>query len=60
MVNNLGIANSDTYKIVNLDILYKESDQQVVKVIDTINIGNATGNTDTFTYNYISSKPYKE
>ncbi len=59
VVNNLGIANSDTYKIVNLDILYKESDQQVVKVIDTINIGNATGNTDTFTYNYISSKPYK-
>ena len=59
VVNNLGIANSDTYKIVNLDILYKESDQQVVKIIDTINIGNATGNTDTFTYNYISSKPYK-
>ena len=59
VVNNLGIANSDTYKIVNLDILYKESDQQVVKVIDTINIGDATGNTDTFTYNYISSKPYK-
>ena len=59
IVNNLGIASDDTYKIVNLDILYKESDQQVVKVIDTINIANATGDTDKYSYNYISSKPYK-
>jgi len=59
IVNNLGIANSDTYKIVNLDILYKEAGSRTVKVVDTINIGNATGTTDSFTYNYISSKPYK-
>jgi hypothetical protein len=53
------IANS--YKILEIDILYKESDQTVIKVLDTISISD-TGllpNINTLAYNYQSRKPYK-
>jgi len=59
IIDNLGSDLNDIYKITHIDILYKESDQKVVKVIDTINIGSATGTTNLYNYNYRSSKPYK-
>ena len=56
-----------SYKIKSLDILYKESDGLVVKVIDTIkfNENNASGvpwinntTTNIYTYQYQSRKPF--
>ena len=52
------------YKIRSLDILYKESDGLVVKVIDTINFDEwtpAPGTTpsDVFVWNYQSKKPFR-
>jgi len=59
IISNLGDNNTDNYKITHVDILYKESDQRVVKVIDTVNIDIQSGTTNILTYNYRSSKPYK-
>ncbi len=59
IINNLGSDANDIYKITHIDILYKESDQRVVKVIDTVNIGIQSGTTNLYNYNYRSSKPYK-
>ena len=59
IINNLGENTNDTYKITHVDILYKESDQRVVKVIESVNIGSQTGTTNYYNYNYRSSKPYK-
>ena len=58
--NNIG----DSYKITEIDVLYKESDQTTIKVLESIVIAqNALpgdkGNTNVFTYNYQSRKPYK-
>ena len=51
------------YKIRSLDVLYKESDGLVSKVLDTLTIAQiqngSTANTNIFTYNYQSRKPYK-
>ena len=50
------------YKIRSLDILYKESDALVTKVLETLTvpqIQNGSNNTNIFTYNYQSRKPYK-
>ena len=57
--SNIGIQTTSTYKIKNLDILFKESDSRAVKVVDTIDISAIAGTIDSYTYNYISSKPYK-
>jgi len=56
-------------KVKSVDILYKESDQVQIKVIETIDIdevisnmqanGTAGGNNKVFTYKYISTAPYK-
>jgi len=56
-------------KIKSVDILYKESDQVQIKVIETIDVsdvvsnmqanGLAGGNNKVFTYKYISTAPYK-
>ena len=56
-------------KIKSVDILYKESDQVQIKVIETIDVpsvienmqanGIAGGNNKVFTYKYISTSPYK-
>ena len=62
--NNIDPRNSSpgTYKILELDILYKESDGLVAKVLDTVSFNEIINNSPTtniFSYNYQSSKPYK-
>jgi len=57
------------YKIKEVEILYKESDGLVVKVIESVPItdvitnmqanGSAGGNYRVYTYKYISTKPFK-
>ena len=51
------------YKIRSLDLLYKESDGLVAKVLDTLTVAQvqngSAANTNIFTYNYQSRKPYK-
>ena len=54
---------TSTYKIVEIDILYKESDSAAIKVFETVPISNinTTANTDNNYYiqQYQSQKPYK-
>ena len=60
---------SKDLKIKEVDILYKESDALIVKVIETISIKDVervidenharTGNGYWYNYKYISKKPYK-
>ena len=47
------------YLITEIDIIYKESDSNVVQVVETIPVSNITGNVDTYVYSYFSQKPYK-
>ena len=54
------VANS--YKITDLEILYKESDAATAYVIDSIPIDSQFGNNNNsniYTYSYQSQKPYK-
>ena len=54
------VANS--YKITDLEILYKESDATVAYVIDSIPLNSQFGtisNSNIYTYTYQSQKPYK-
>ena len=57
--NNTTITSE--YKIKNIEILYKESDALIVKVLDTLTVSDvfnlSSGNN--FTYDYQSRKPYK-
>ena len=51
-------------KITEIDILYKESDGQAIRVVDTIKVENNTpwntnSTDDVFIYTYESTKPYK-
>jgi hypothetical protein len=49
-------------KVVEIDILYKESDGLQIKVLDTLSYTDPeilTNNTKTITYNYQSRKPFK-
>jgi hypothetical protein len=57
--NKLGAQASDTYKITEIDILYKESDGRAVKVLDTIKTENLSSSSNIYTYDYQSRKPYK-
>ena len=55
---------SNSYKITEIDILYKESDQTSIKVLESIIIAQnalsgSEGDINVFTYNYQSRKPYK-
>ena len=54
---------NDKLKITEIDILYKESDGLIVKLIETINLQNNTdisnNSTKIFSYSYQSSKPFK-
>ena len=54
---------TSTYKIVEIDILYKESDSAAIKVFETVPISNinTTTNKDNNYYiqQYQSQKPYK-
>jgi len=50
------------FKIIEIDILYKESDGLVVNVVDTIPIEAIvaqSGISNVYQYNYQSKKPYK-
>lgn len=52
----------DTYKIVSLDILYKEDDELAVAVVDTIlteTIATQVGASDIYEYDYQSKSPFK-
>tara|TARA_R110002050_G_scaffold13955_2_gene44418 strand:+ start:2307 stop:5588 length:3282 start_codon:yes stop_codon:yes gene_type:complete len=61
----LGNGASDTYKIINLDIIYKESDGLSTKILETIPLTSFNGDTDAtrllnyYVYDYQSRKPYK-
>ncbi len=64
IAKNLGESNSSTYKISSIDILYKESDSNAVKVLDNVESSSFNSNSltqylDYYTYNYQSRKPYK-
>ena len=52
---------STSYKIQSLDILYKESDQTAVKVLETIPVTDLVIDSvkNIYTYEYQSRKPYK-
>ena len=53
---------ADSYKITDLEILYKESDATIAYVIDSIPIDSQFGiisNSNIYTYSYQSQKPYK-
>lgn len=51
---------SSKYKIKEIDILYKESDQIAVKVLDTISVSDIPLSTNTYyTYSYQSRKPIR-
>ena len=56
---NLGTIDDDTYKITDVDILYKESDGLAVKVLDTIDLTLLNSESNILVYNYQSRKPYK-
>jgi hypothetical protein len=50
------------YKISELEILFRESDQVAVRVLESITAGeisSASGTDNFFTYDYQSRKPYK-
>ena len=54
--NNL---NSD-FKITEIDVLYKESDQTTIKVVESIPItGNVFGTSPFYQYEYGSKPPFK-
>ena len=57
--NKLGNQLNDTYKITEIDILYKESDGRAVKVLDTVKTENLSSSSNIYIYDYQSRKPYK-
>ena len=60
--NKIGTADNDTYKIIGIDILYKESDARAVKVLDSIDVTATSWSNlpiNSYTYNYQSRKPFK-
>ena len=71
MVQNIGLliplpTNANRiirdYKIAELEILFRESDQVAVKVLESIDAGEisaASGISNYYTYDYQSRKPYK-
>ena len=59
---DIGSNIVNSYKIKSIDILYKESDSLAAKVVETINytkIALESANTNIYSYNYESQKPYK-
>ena len=49
----------DDFKVLEIDILYKESDALTVKVVETIQASTLTGTDKFFEYIYTGKKPYK-
>ena len=68
-LNKVQATIDGSYKIKSLDILYKESDATIVKVLDSIKYNEinyntglswiATEDTNIYTYNYQSRKPFR-
>ena len=70
-INNISIllelpdranAINSSYKITEVDFLYKESDGRAVKVLETIDynaISQKSGDSNIYEYVYQSQKPYK-
>jgi hypothetical protein len=57
-----GATLVDTFKITEVDILYKESDSLAVQVIETLPVSRVVAgaaSTNIFTYNYLGTKPFK-
>ena len=50
---------ASSYKLKEIDILYKESDQTTVKVVDSISLDGVTGDNNFYIYNYQSTKPIR-
>lgn len=51
---------SSSYKITEFDVLYKESDSAVIKVLETIKVSSIVdNNTNIYNFPYQSQKPYK-
>ena len=65
VLSNCTPSAGSSYKINNLEILYKESDGLAIKVLDTINFAEqpsgwiGTTDTNVYSYNYQSRKPFK-
>ena len=60
----LQTINTSAFKILEIDILYKESDGQAIRVVDTVKVENQAPWSDSpadnvFIYSYESTKPYK-
>ena len=58
---NLGIETTSTYKIISIDVLYKEADSLAVKVLDRVplNVAQQTSVDNIYKYDYLSAKPYR-
>ena len=59
---DIGNNVQSSYKIQELDIVYKESDALAVQVIETLTIdeiSSSAGTNDYVVYSYVSTKPYK-
>ena len=56
-----GSSLESEYKVKSIDILYKESDDLVVKVLESVATADIISSTsgNVYTYNYQSRKPYK-
>jgi len=51
---------SEKFKVKEIEILFKRSDEVAIKVVDTVEVNNGIASTDTFaTYEYKSIKPIK-
>jgi len=49
----------NSFKIDEIDILYKESDGLSIKVVDTIKVSSLTGSNNVLNYLYTGKKPFK-
>mgnify|MGYP003663268319 FL=1 len=60
-ISNLSDVDNSSYKIIGIDILYKEAESRAVKVVDTIPLSSmvARASNNIFTYQYQSSKPFR-
>ena len=59
--SNLGIETTSSYKIISIDVLYKEADSLAVKVLDRVplNVAQQTSVENIYKYDYLSAKPYR-
>ena len=59
--SGVNLVSQTNYKISNIEVLYKESDQTSVKVLDRLSVTTELENltTNLYTYNYQSRKPFR-